>query len=78
MPVLMFESSGSHHLADWLGILAAAKDKDHRVCVWDKPGLGFSDYYYAYQTNAEEFVPLIIKNIKENEPDYQPPYSLVG
>ena len=78
LPVLLFESSGSHHLADWLGILAAARDNDHRVCVWDKPGLGFSDHLFGYQTNAEEFVPLIIKKLIDLEPNYGPPYALAG
>ena len=78
MPVLLFESSGSHHLADWRGILAAAEVADHRVCVWDKPGLGFSSHLFADQTKSEGFIPLIIKGLQDAESAYPPPYALVG
>ncbi len=62
MPVMIFESDGSHGLGDWLGILNALEmNGDYRVCVWDKPGLGWSDWMVSQQRSIEDYFPQLVK-----------------
>ncbi|XP_059092187.1 uncharacterized protein LOC131887579 isoform X2 [Tigriopus californicus] len=74
---VIFESSASHGLADWIGILKANAEK-RRICVWDKPGLGWSDYLYGYQKEPSNYYGALLRALKEAEPNYQPPYVGVG
>ena len=46
-PVFMFEGSGSHGMADYFGLQQILKENNRRSCIWDKPGLGYSDYLYT-------------------------------
>lgn len=79
LPTLIFESDGSHGIGDWFGILNALETGgDHKVCVWDKPGLGFSDYLYADQLEESQYYDQLFQNLIEKEPEFGPPYILVG
>ena len=79
MPTLIFESDGSHGIGDWFGILnAMERDGGHRVCVWDKLGLGFSDYLRADQLSTSSYYADLVQSLIEKEPDFGPPYIFVG
>lgn len=79
LPTLIFESDGSHGIGDWFGILnALQKDGDHKVCVWDKPGLGFSDYLYAFQTDDSKYYDQLVASLMDKEPEFGPPFIFVG
>lgn len=43
------DADGSHGLPDFYGIQAYLAQAGRRSCIWDKPGLGWSDSYYADQ-----------------------------
>ena len=77
LPTLIFESDGSHGLGDWLGLINAINGS-HRVCVWDKLGLGFSDYLYYEEVDNLVFFSDLMDALMAKEPDYGPPYLLVG
>lgn len=78
LPPIIFESDGSHGLGDWLG-LVNAMDNHHRICVWDKLGLGFSDYLLSQQSSSSnQYYPALIDALIAAEPDFAPPYIFVG
>ncbi|TRY61459.1 hypothetical protein TCAL_03167 [Tigriopus californicus] len=77
LPPIIFESDGSHGLGDWLGILNAMEGR-HRICVWDKPGLGFSDYMRFDQEQPIQFYHELIQALARQEPEFAPPYAFVG
>ena len=43
-PTFMFEADASHGLLDFLGLQVWSTAAGRRSCIWDKPGLGYSDY----------------------------------
>lgn len=74
---IIFESSATHGLVDWKGILKANAER-RRICVWDKPGLGWSDYLYANQIGPSVYYEALLTALKNAEPNFQPPYVGVG
>lgn len=76
-PVLLFESSGSHGLQDWKGLLNVL-DQRQQVCVWDKPGLGLSDYLTFGQSSSDDHFAAILAALRAAEPDFEPPFAMVG
>jgi pimeloyl-ACP methyl ester carboxylesterase len=41
-PTIVFESDGSHGVTDFYCLFESLAAKGKRVCIWDKPGLGWS------------------------------------
>ena len=52
-PTFMFEADGSHGMLDFIGVQYWLLKEGRRSCIWDKPGLGYSDYLYY---NAPELI----------------------
>jgi pimeloyl-ACP methyl ester carboxylesterase len=69
----MFEGSFSHALADYLSIQTLLKENNRRSCIWDKPGLGFSDYLYTDLKSYMTFYDNMINGFGETGS-----YSFVG
>lgn len=75
-PVTILESM--HGMDVWSGVLKALEGKQ-RVCVWDKPGFGASDYMFAYQTGEQDYYSVLVDALAEKEKaDFAPPYAFVG
>jgi len=57
-PAIFVDSDGSHGSPDFWPIQRALVALGYRTCVFDKPGLGFSDPYYTGQhVRHDHFVP---------------------
>jgi pimeloyl-ACP methyl ester carboxylesterase len=72
-PVIMFEGSASHGLADYLSLQKLLKENNRRSCIWDKPGNGYSDYLY---TGFKDYINMyhnMLTSFGENKP-----FALVG
>ena len=72
-PVIMFEGSASHGLADYLSLQKLLKENNRRSCIWDKPGNGYSDYLY---TGFKDYINIyhnMLTSFGENKP-----FALVG
>ena len=41
-PVVWIESGGGHSLYDLIGLMYDLRDLGHRVCIYDRPGMGLS------------------------------------
>lgn len=72
-PVFLFEGSASHGLADYLSIQRLLKKNNRRSCIWDKPGLGYSDYLLTDIKSYSQFYNNLIKSMGESGP-----YHFVG
>jgi hypothetical protein len=46
--------------------------------VWDKPGLGYSDYAFADQLRTEAFYADLVLALSKAEPNFTAPFALVG
>lgn len=78
LPTIIFESDGSHGVGDWQGLLNAM-DMRHRICVWDKLGLGFSSYSLSmYKYSEQGYYSSLIQALINAEPNFQPPYIFAG
>ena len=73
LPVFLIEGGASHSLADFLLIQNSLKDENRRSCIWDKPGLGYSDYLYTGTRDYLNVYHNFITRLDEN-----PPYALIG
>ncbi|CAF0830609.1 unnamed protein product [Brachionus calyciflorus] len=72
-PVFLFEGSASHGLADYLSLQMLLKKNGRRSCIWDKPGLGYSDYLTTdYKSHSDMFEYLV------NSLGEKGPFELVG
>ena len=69
----MFEGSASHSLSDYLSLQTLLKENNRRSCIWDKPGLGFSDYLYTDFKSFMTFYDNMINGFGEKGS-----YSFVG
>ncbi|EFC40303.1 predicted protein [Naegleria gruberi] len=69
----IFESDFSHNYADFSDIQTYMTQLGRRSCIFDKPGLGFSDYLFKDQKNVSTFYHNFMQSIGE-----QPPYIFVG
>lgn len=70
----MFEGSASHGLADYLSLQTLLKENNRRSCIWDKPGLGFSDYLYTDLKSPMTYYDNMINGFGETANGY----SFVG
>jgi hypothetical protein len=64
----MFESDGSHSYVDFLGLQSLLTLSNRRSCIWDKAGLGYSDFLYADMYDNSLYYHNFIKLIGEKEP----------
>jgi pimeloyl-ACP methyl ester carboxylesterase len=65
-PVFIFESDASHGLADFLLIQELLTKNNRRSCIWDKPGLGYSDYLYTDMKNYSKIYSNFIQKLNES------------
>lgn len=72
-PVILFEADEIHGLADFLIIQKLLVEQNRRSCIWDKPGLGFSEYLFTGFKSYQSFYHNLITSLNEN-----PPYDFVG
>lgn len=72
-PLILIEGDASHGLTDYLYIQELLTLQERRSCIWDKPGLGYSDYLYTDMKNYSLIYSNLIKSLNEN-----PPYVFVG
>ncbi|DBA04359.1 TPA: hypothetical protein N0F65_002121 [Lagenidium giganteum] len=72
-PVIIMESDGTHGMLDFMTLQLQFTANGRRSCIWDKPGLGYSDVRYAKKDDAEQFLPPLIDALGE-----QPPYIFLG
>lgn len=73
-PTFIIDSDGAHAAADFYGLQDLIADRGRRSCIFDKPGLGWSDYYYASQNMDEmTWYHQLLTAIHE-----KPPFILVG
>ena len=72
-PTFMFEGSNSHGLMDFYGIQIILKENNRRSCIWDKAGLGYSDYLYKDMLDHKLYYHNFLKSINE-----KPPFIFVG
>jgi len=71
-PFFLFEGSGSHGLLDYIGIQIELKNLNRSSCIWDKAGLGYSDYL-LYNSTLEAYYHNFIKQLNKTLP-----YIFVG
>lgn len=67
-PIYMFEGDGTHGMADYLGLQKYLKNKNRRSCIWDKPGLGYSEYLFADMHDFSLIYHNFFKLINEKSP----------
>jgi pimeloyl-ACP methyl ester carboxylesterase len=67
-PVYMFEADGTHGMADFWGLQRILLQYGRRSCVWDKPGLGYSDYLYVGQNSDQTYYYEFMKAMGEKGP----------
>ncbi|RNA22554.1 hydrolase [Brachionus plicatilis] len=72
-PLFLFEGSASHGLADYLSIQRLLKQNSRRSCIWDKPGLGYSDYLLTDIKSHYQLYDNLINSLDESGP-----YHFVG
>ncbi|CAF0715670.1 unnamed protein product [Brachionus calyciflorus] len=72
-PVFLFEGSGSHGMADYLSLQILLKKNNRRSCIWDKPGLGYSDYLTTDFKSHGDMYDYLIDSLGEKGP-----FELVG
>ena len=65
MPTFMIEGDQSHGYADYLNMQKILKSQNRRSCIWDKAGLGFSDFLYSDMTNNSLYYHNFIQMINE-------------
>lgn len=58
-PVIVFEADGSHGIADFYGLQNELTLRGRRSCIFDKPGLGWSDYLYQGEVMTDFYHPMI-------------------
>ena len=75
--VMLIDGNADQTMSDWTGIRNVF-NKSRRLCVWDKPGLGYSSHLLSYQYSTLDFWPHIITALKEKEKEFPPPYILIG
>lgn len=66
--MFLFEGNASYGLADYLGIQALLKQNNRRSCIWDKPGLGYSDYLLTEMKDYSTMYTNLINSIGETGP----------
>lgn len=64
----MFEGDSTQSYADYLQIQTLLKSKNRRSCVWDKAGLGHSDYLYSDMYNHTLYYQNFLSLINETQP----------
>ncbi|KAG2388515.1 hypothetical protein C9374_000679 [Naegleria lovaniensis] len=69
----LLEGDFSHGYADYWDIQQHLTSLGRRSCIYDKPGLGYSDYLYKGQTDEATFYYNFLTSIGENMP-----FVLVG
>jgi len=67
-PVFLFEGSVSHGLADYLNLQILLKEQNRRSCIWNKPGLGYSDYVLTSIKSFQPFYHNLITSLGEKGP----------
>ncbi|TRY77813.1 hypothetical protein TCAL_14389 [Tigriopus californicus] len=77
-PTLILEHDISHGMVEWLGIFPLLVQDGFRVCIWDKPGTGFSEYAFRHQFRPKYYYSKFIQALAEEEPDFQGPYVFIG
>ena len=66
--IFMIEGDATHGVVDLLSIQILLAMENKTSCIWDKPGLGFSDYLYNGMTSYNSpFYHNMIKEILANE-----------
>lgn len=73
LPTVLIEGDFSHGLADYLGLQSYLTDMNISSCIWDKPGLGYSDELFIDHTNLQDFYHNFISQINK-----RPPFIFVG
>ncbi len=64
-PTFMFEGDNSHGYADYLYLQQLLKQHNRRSCIWDKAGLGYSDYMYSDMYNNSLYYHNFVRMIDE-------------
>ena len=67
-PTFMLEGSNGHGLMDYYGIQAILKEHNRRSCIWDKAGLGYSDYLFSDMYDHKLYYHNFFKSIDEKSP----------
>lgn len=66
---ILFDADGSHGMSDFWGMQKFLTAAGRRVCVFDKPGLGWSDYWRVSQNlNSSTFYHQFLTSIGERAP----------
>ncbi len=74
LPVFILEGNNTQSHADFLVLQSLLAKKNRRSCIWDKPGVGYSEYLLTDAVNAAETVYHgFVKSLDEN-----PPYAFVA
>jgi len=78
-PVVLLHGGSDQGIGHLLGVHDELAARGVRVCTWDKPGLGFSDYARV-ESVERPAVDLLafVRQLPEREPNYTGPYLLVG
>jgi len=78
-PVFILENDLAYGMADWLGLFAALRIQGHRVCIWDKPGVGFSFYATKQDLIPSSYYGAFLEALNKTEYENFPaPYSFVA
>ena len=62
----MLEGDNSHGYADYLHLQQLLKQHNRRSCIWDKAGLGYSDFMYADMYNDSLYYHNFIQMIADD------------
>ena len=79
-PPVVILGNPEQGMADFLGIfdLIQSREPELRVCVWDPPGLGYSEYTEPESAKEDqEDVVFFLKSLSEDT-QYSKPYFLMG
>ena len=66
-PFFLFEGSASHGLLDYVGVQLELKKLNRSSCIWDKAGLGYSDYM-LYNSTLDSYYHNFISSLNKNRP----------
>lgn len=55
-------------MGDYLGLQILLKQQNRRSCIWDKPGVGYSDYLYTEMKSYSSMYHNLITSLGETGP----------
>ena len=78
-PVVVLEGDTGQGIVDFMGLFETLQDTGLKICAWDRPGVGFSDYgYYEDMLRPQPVLEDFLEALGTSDSNYTGPYVFVG